>query len=570
MSTDVPHDVAVLGLGRVTYPEHNDAAEGSDNGNLAVARQGPNGLLAQYPRQRQRLISLFVALCLALLTWVETRFEIPNDQGKEVLGGIKMAPNVAKLEDDYVIFALMHEAARSTQRLRRHNEKGVYAHSAKLLRSSARASAQKYIYKNAARYNLGHYIRRQAAGFISTSRSLIDAVRRRKAGARGPQRNRQQQRKEQARVKAAALIERERERAARELYGWLTWPIMAPIWLFALLALTAWMGLMLEQRTLPAVRVLCAILRIPDDVAGATVLAVCTGGFEVLFSAVETLEGDIGIGLDFVLGSGVVNFGLILPIIVFVSRRTVDLDLEPIVRDGGFALLAFVALLVVISDGEVSLLDSLTLLSLYACHVLACVARLALCSGGIIASPLPHREKRQATSTLLGDAGSVDLSEAPTHSSAYQCLAVALKGAHLFLPPPPGLPYSDTLKKAPPRKHSVAAACGAVAPTLLVSALCFSFLLLALTRLADLLALSARLPFGFSASVFLPIVYALPDLLVAATVASHGQAKTAVANALGVQVVTVLLGVGLPFLLATLSNRGKRVAIFGSDSDVSL
>ncbi|KAJ8609251.1 hypothetical protein CTAYLR_008070 [Chrysophaeum taylorii] len=391
-----------------------------------------------------------------------------------------------------------------------------------------RRSAERYIRSHASRYRLGHYLR---------SQSLLKNLRR-------------------VRVEKKKAIEAERERAARELYGWMAWRAMGPVWLGLLLLLTAWMGLMLEERTLPALKALCAAARVSDDVAGATVLALATGGFEVLFSAVETLGGEVGVGLNFVLGSGIVNFGLILPIVVFASPHRVDLDLRPVLRDGGFALLSFATLLVVVADGQISRLESVTLLGLYGCHVAACVAPPRLCR----ARPLDREP----------DEHPPELPKLHVVDDDDTWAARVRDASHALLPPSPGIIARPDHKKLSSRRSALGATCVAVAPTLVVSGVWFVLLLVALTKLADLLALSARVPLGLAASVFLPAVYAVPDLLVAATVSKKGQAKAAVANALGVQVVTVLLGVGVPFALATLRRGSGPVRLLGSESDASL
>ena len=109
------------------------------------------------------------------------------------------------------------------------------------------------------------------------------------------------------------------------------------------------MGLLLEERTLPALRRLCRAAQMTEDAAGATVLALATGGFEVLFSTVETVEGRVGVGLNFVLGSGVVNFGLLPAIVALAAARAkhalpLELDRLPVLRDGAFARAACAAL----------------------------------------------------------------------------------------------------------------------------------------------------------------------------------------------------------------------------------
>ena len=64
--------------------------------------------------------------------------------------------------------------------------------------------------------------------------------------------------------------------------------------------------------------------------------------------------------------------------------------------------------------------------------------------------------------------------------------------------------------------------------------------------------------------MFLPAVYAIPDVLVSANIASNGHGRAAVSTVLGVQVVTVLLGVGIPFTVHGCLS-AKPVAVSGVD-----
>ena len=408
-------------------------------------------------------------------------------------------------------------------------------------RTSLSATSKKaatYLASHLELYKLGHYVKRHGAGLARS------------------QGNRE--------TKLAARVERARAREARRHFGWLAYRGMAPVYLGAVLALSLWMGLLLEERTLPALRSVCVAARVPDDVAGATVLALATGGFEVLFSTVETVEGRVGVGLNFVLGSGVVNFGL-LPFVVACAARVargakalpIDLDPVPVARDGAFALLAFAALLWVVADEFVSLAEALGLLGLYAAHVLACFL------GPRPASTPPASPKAELE---LGSPARLPLKSSTTPPASPRRAADdkghavrtprerVLDAARLLLPPP--LPAAT----APGARAALRDA----APTLVGSGLWLAALLLLLTRLADLLALSARLPLAFAGAVFLPAVYAIPDVLVSANIASSGHGRAAVSTVLGVQVVTVLLGVGIPFTVHGCLS-AKPVAVSGVD-----
>ena len=397
-------------------------------------------------------------------------------------------------------------------------------------RVSLTMQAKNYLTKHARLYRLGHYVRTHSAGLHHRSGAAVNAAR----------------------------VERARARVTRRHYGWLAYRGMAPVYLLLLIALTLWMGLLLEERTLPALRRLCRAAQMTEDAAGATVLALATGGFEVLFSTVETVEGRVGVGLNFVLGSGVVNFGL-LPAIValaaFQAKHTLPLELDrlPVLRDGAFALAAFAALLIVVRDGRATLGESLSLLGLWALHVFCCVR------GPKRKRPEDMEEGVELVRTPSKRSTAHEWPVTPAANPRGGGMRDRLKRmAHACLPPalPDGGSAGSELRGA----------VRAAAPTLLGSALWLVLLLLVLTRLADLLALAARLPLGFAGAVFLPVVYAIPDVLVSASVAAQGRGRAAVSTVLGVQVVTVLLGVGLPFTIHNMTAK-KAIRVSGLDCD---
>ena len=300
------------------------------------------------------------------------------------------------------------------------------------------------------------------------------------------------------------------------------------------------------------------------------VLALATGGFEVLFSTVETVEGRVGVGLNFVLGSGVVNFGLLPAIVALAAARAkhalpLELDRLPVLRDGAFALAAFAALLVVVRDGRATLGESLALLGLWALHVFCCLrgprkrrpAPDDVEEGVELVVRTPSKRSNAHEWPATPAADEDDRDAAPRRGMRERFLR--LSRACL----PPALPDGGNAGS------ELRGAIRAAAPTLLGSALWLVFLLLVLTRLADLLALAARLPLGFAGAVFLPAVYAIPDVLVSAAVAAQGRGRAAVSTVLGVQVVTVLLGVGLPFTIHNATSKNA-IRISGLDCDPAL
>jgi len=234
------------------------------------------------------------------------------------------------------------------------------------------------------------------------------------------------------------------------------------------------------------------------------------------------LEGEVGLGLGFVLGSGVVNFGLLPPIVAFCAPTVlnatpkskskgaprlwrevfsfvfdsapIELDLLPVTRDGGFALLAFAALLLVVNDNKVTLSEALSLLLLYAAHVACCAGPWWLDQRALNA--LEKNDAEEAPPQEEADATAPPAESASDDAPSSMGHEDELKKGRRFEHPPNRLAalrhtlVPPDFNRAP---TTVALTVRSVAPTLLGSSAWIWFLLILITKVADLLALSTRI-----------------------------------------------------------------------------
>merc|ERR1711963_854450 len=103
----------------------------------------------------------------------------------------------------------------------------------------------------------------------------------------------------------------------------------------------------------PVLEALCEKLNIPDDVAGATFMAIGTSSPELFANIIGTFitESDLGIGT--IVGSAVFNiFGVIAVCGIFGGQK-VALDWYPISRDCMLYGLTVITLFIVLVDERV-------------------------------------------------------------------------------------------------------------------------------------------------------------------------------------------------------------------------
>ena len=111
------------------------------------------------------------------------------------------------------------------------------------------------------------------------------------------------------------------------------WVAAWGVWAWGVLlvgtALCFWaQAVVCEERFVPALNVICSRLRIPDDVAGATLMAAGASSPEVFASLVALFVTHSSLGIGTVVGSEIFNHLCICAGSV-LSSRTGSLTLEP-------------------------------------------------------------------------------------------------------------------------------------------------------------------------------------------------------------------------------------------------
>ena len=119
---------------------------------------------------------------------------------------------------------------------------------------------------------------------------------------------------------------------------------------------------------------LCARWGIPEDVAGASFMALGSAAPEIIINAVSTVKGVVGnkkhaafsssLGVSSILGSGMMAFALIPGLCALACDSTLLLTRRPLARDVVAYLISLVALQIVMADGVIVASEAASLLGL--------------------------------------------------------------------------------------------------------------------------------------------------------------------------------------------------------------
>ncbi|CAM9295034.1 unnamed protein product, partial [Phaeothamnion confervicola] len=138
------------------------------------------------------------------------------------------------------------------------------------------------------------------------------------------------------------------------------------LYVFLALAITC------EDYLVPCIESVCAKGKIPDEAAGALLLAFGSSAPEIMMNATATLEGKTDLSLPAVLGSAMFAFGMIPAICALISGVNGGLALSPwpIIRDTVCYAGALALLCAILAKPSVGTGDALLLCSVYGAYML--------------------------------------------------------------------------------------------------------------------------------------------------------------------------------------------------------
>ena len=335
-----------------------------------------------------------------------------------------------------------------------------------------------------------------------------------------------------------------------------------------ILAIYSFVGIAVvaDEHLATSLETLCRRLKLSEDVAGASFLALGSAAPEIIIAFVSTVKMILAgnetaedrqasafatsLAVSSILGSGMMAFTLIPGLCAMSVSRPMLLKRRPLARDaivyaGSLALLYFVVL-----KGEAQFADASLMLILYAIYLtltaLAPAARECYrtrCLG------------KEASSTAMERGAAAELVEALAAEEAAEAAADDDDDDDDDGPTPwyglPFVPIGAILRRTCP-DVSEGSETEHLYPVTMVVA--FSWLALfstclsaAITRWGTLL----NLP-GTAMGMFIVAVGAqIPDTVQAIAVAKRGMGSAAVASAVGSQVMNILIGLGMPWTMST-------------------
>ena len=125
-----------------------------------------------------------------------------------------------------------------------------------------------------------------------------------------------------------------------------------------------------DEHLVPTIEVFIDQFHIPEDVAGVTLVAFGSAAPELILNLIAAVEGSSDLSLPAVLGSALIAFGLIPPLIILCTENEeVGLTVWPIMREAGFYLLGLVTFLYSIEDGVLTFQEALAITFVYVLYV---------------------------------------------------------------------------------------------------------------------------------------------------------------------------------------------------------
>jgi len=125
----------------------------------------------------------------------------------------------------------------------------------------------------------------------------------------------------------------------------------------------------------PALEIICEVLELSDDVAGATFMAAGSSAPELASSTVSLISPQAGseIGVGTIVGSAIFNILIIIGATVIATGNTLQLDWKPVTRDCFFYASAIAGIVGTFAGGRVDWWEGLIYVLFYGCYIVSMV-----------------------------------------------------------------------------------------------------------------------------------------------------------------------------------------------------
>lgn len=275
-------------------------------------------------------------------------------------------------------------------------------------------------------------------------------------------------------------------------------------------------------------------LSLSPDVAGATFMAAGSSAPELFTSlmGIFAVKNDVGIGT--IVGSAVFNLCCIIGGTALFTPITLAIDWKPITRDTFFYAISIAAMIWVLADGAVTLIESFVLVFFYICYVVfmyynpQVMAWLSERAGENLAQRLEDEDDKKDDDKDDDE----DEEETPIAKAIARPLEIVLLAT-----------IPDCSKPNNKNRYLL---------TFFMSIVWIGVLSYFMVTWASKLGCLWNVHPAIMGVTVLAAGTSVPDAIGSLLVARDGQGDMAVSNAIGSNVFDILLGLGLPWSLSCL------------------
>ena len=318
-----------------------------------------------------------------------------------------------------------------------------------------------------------------------------------------------------------------------------------------ILGIVAFVGIaqVADAHLCQALETLCARWSIPEDVAGASFMAFGSAAPEIIINAVSTVKGAVAnqkgngyheafsssLGVSSIIGSGMMAFSLIPGVCALACESPLLLTRRPLARDVIAYMLSLIALQVIMADGVVTASEAMCLLVFYAVYLVV-----------VFVSPIVRRQwcAPKAGSKLADVEKLSEVDYARDEENEEEVGVLMGLASAIFQP------LFSLLRWTCPECEAESATAHLYGVTLCSAFIWLSLFSMALSAVVTRWGTILGIPAPVMGMYVVAVGAQVPDAIQAVAVARRGLGSMAVASATGSQVVNVLVGLGLPWLLS--------------------
>ncbi|BFZ01737.1 hypothetical protein BsWGS_04776 [Bradybaena similaris] len=313
------------------------------------------------------------------------------------------------------------------------------------------------------------------------------------------------------------------------------------------------LSIVCDSYFVPSLEVLCELLHLQTDVAGATFMAAGSSAPELATAVIGVFVAKDDVGLSTVVGSAIYNVMFVISVCGFAAKTVVQLSWWPLVRDCLAYLISIAALIFVIADEVIAWYEAVIFLALYILYIVFMffnkplekkfAPKFQCCPKEACSLPdqvVVHYEK-MTNGDIVDEIHKAVPEESIWHRPRGKWACV------LWLV---SLPLSFLLYLTVPdcRRQRLRKWFWVTFTMSLVWLSAFSFLMV---WMITIIGFTVNIPDSVMSLTFVAFGVSLPDVVASVLVIKDGLGDMAVSNAVGSNVFDILVCLGIPWFLQT-------------------